>query len=153
MWHKNAGIERRCNFEGTQGVLVIQTGPDVVLAKPMARPGLFGSGLEPYLKEKRSVDAWVILLEQLHVHILLAGEVDQVANTLDAKAVQRRLYAPWKKSRVERAVGPSPSESPTSFQDVTFVTPLDDLGDAETPDLLLSNLAREWPSLIGHPGP
>jgi hypothetical protein len=146
--HKNAGTERRFDFEGTQGVLVIQTGPEVALAKPTARPGLFGSGLERYLKEKRLVDAWVTLLEQSHVHSLSAEEVEQVDDTLDEKAVQRRLYTPWKKRRVERAVGPSPSESPTSFQDVTFVTPLDDLGDAGTPDLLLSNLAREWPSLI-----
>jgi hypothetical protein len=51
--HKNAGSEKRFAFgEGEQGVLVIQTGPDVALAKPTARPGLFGAGLERYLKER-----------------------------------------------------------------------------------------------------
>jgi hypothetical protein len=51
---KNAGSEKRFAFgDGVQGVLVIQTGPDVALAKPTARPGLFGSGLERYLKERR----------------------------------------------------------------------------------------------------
>jgi hypothetical protein len=93
--HKNAGSEKRFEFgDGMQGVLVIQTGPDVALAKPTARPGLFGAGLERYLKERRSVDAWVTLLDQSHVHSLSAEEVDQVADTLDETSVQRRLYTP-----------------------------------------------------------
>jgi hypothetical protein len=94
------------------------------------------------------VDAWVALLDQSHVHSLSAEEVDQVADTLDEMLVQRRLYTPLKKRRVELAVGPSPSESATSYQDVTFVTPMDDLGATESPNLLLSNLAMEWPGLI-----
>jgi hypothetical protein len=54
----------------------------------MAKPGLFGTGLDRYLKEKHSVvDAWMTLLEHTQVHSLSAEEVDQVADTLDEKAV------------------------------------------------------------------
>jgi hypothetical protein len=147
--HMSAGDDKRFAFEPrVKSVLVIQTGPEVALTKPTAKPGLFGTGLDRYLKEKRSTDAWVTLLEQTEVHSLAAEEVDQVADTFDEKGVQRRLYTPWKKRRVERAVGPSPSESSTSFQDVTFVTPLDDLGSNENASLVLSNLTMEWPGPI-----
>jgi hypothetical protein len=148
--HKSAGDERRFEFaDGVKSVLVIQAGTEVVLAKPAtAKPDLFGTGLDRYLKEKRSVDAWVTLLEQTQVHRLSTEEVEQVADTLDEKAVQRRLYTPWKKRRVERAVGPPPSELASSFQDITFVTPLDDLGSDENPGLLMSNLAMKWPGQI-----
>jgi hypothetical protein len=112
----------------------------VALAKPTAEPGSFGTGLSQYLREKRSVDAWVTLLEQTRVNSLSAEEVNRVADTLDKKAVQRRLYTPWKMGRVERAVGPSPLESSLSFLDVTFVTPMDDLGVNEAQDLVISNL-------------
>jgi hypothetical protein len=95
--HKNAGEEKRFCFEaGEESVLVIQTGLDVALAKPTAKPRSFGIGLDLYLKEKRSVDAWITLLEQTQVHSLSAEEVDQVAENLDETAVQRRLYTPWK---------------------------------------------------------
>jgi hypothetical protein len=43
---------------------------------------------------------------------------------------------------------PTPSESSFSFQDVTFVTPMDDLGVNEAPDLVISNLTMEWPILV-----
>jgi hypothetical protein len=45
-------------------------------------------------------------------------------------------------------VAPSPSESAASFQDVTFVPPMEDLGDSDAPNLVLSNLAMEWPGLV-----
>jgi hypothetical protein len=61
---------------GVESLLVIQTGPEMALSKPTAEPGLFGSGLERYLKEKRSADAWITLLEQTRVHNLSAEEVD-----------------------------------------------------------------------------
>jgi hypothetical protein len=57
------------------------------------------------LVEKRSVDAWVALLEQTKLHELSAEEVDQVDDTLDEKTVQRRLYTPWKRRKIKRAVG------------------------------------------------
>jgi hypothetical protein len=147
--HKTAGSDKRFEFEeGISGVLVILTSPEVALAKPTAEPGLFGIGLDRYLKERRSVDAWVTLLEQTRKHSLSGEEVDQVADTLDEQAVQRRLYTPWKKRRVDLAVGPSPSESASSFLDITFVAPMEDLGSTDEPDLILSNLKLEWPSLV-----
>jgi hypothetical protein len=94
------------------------------------------------------VDAWVALLEQTKLHELSAEEVDQVADTLNEKTVQRRLYTPWKRRKIEEAGAPSPSESAASFQDVTFVAPMDDLGDVDAPNLVLSNLALEWPGLV-----
>jgi hypothetical protein len=73
--HQNAGINKRFEFkEGVKSVLVIQMAPELALAKPTAKPGMFGTGLDRYLKEKRSVDAWVTLLEQTQVHMLLAED-------------------------------------------------------------------------------
>jgi hypothetical protein len=103
--------------EGTDELLLIQTGAEIGLARPTIPPKHFGANLERYLVEKRSVDAWVALLEQTKLHELSAEEVDQVADTLDKKTVQRRLYTPWKQRKIERAVAPSPSESAASFQD------------------------------------
>jgi hypothetical protein len=104
--------------------------------------------MESYMVEKRSVDAWVALLEQTKLHELSAEEIDQVADTLNEKTVQRRLHMPWKKRKIERAVAPSPSESAASFRDVIFVAPIEDLGDVDAPNLVLSNLAMEWPGLV-----
>jgi hypothetical protein len=146
---KNAGKESQVDFlEGTNELLLIQTGSEIGLARPTISPKHFGSNLERYLVEKRSVDAWVALLEQTKLHELSVEEVDQVADTLNEKTVQRRLYTPWKRRKIERAVAPSPSESGASFQDVTFVAPMDDLGDMDVPNLVLSNLALEWPGLV-----
>jgi hypothetical protein len=146
--HKNAGREGQVDFGGVDELLIIQTGVELGLSRPTIFPKHFGANLERYMVERRSVDAWVALLEQTKLHELSAEEVDQVADTLDEKTVQRRLYTPWKKRKVERAVGPSPSESAASFQDITFVPPMEDLGDADAPNLVLSNLAMEWPGLV-----
>jgi hypothetical protein len=101
------------------------------------------------MMERRLFDAWVVaLLEQTKLHELSAEEVDQVADTLDEKTVQRRLYTPWKRRKIKRAVAPSPSESAASYQDVIFVSPMEDLGDVDAPDLVLSNLAMEWLGLV-----
>jgi hypothetical protein len=77
--HNAAGDDKRFAFEpGVKSVLVIQTGPEVALAKPTAKAGVFGTGLDRYLKEKRSTDAWVTMLEQTVLHGLSAEEVDRV---------------------------------------------------------------------------
>jgi hypothetical protein len=94
------------------------------------------------------VDTSVVLLEQTQLHKLSAEEVDQVADTLDDKKVQRRRYTSWKRRKIERAVALSPSESAASYQDVTFIAPMEDLDDVDAPNLVLSNLALKWPGLV-----
>jgi hypothetical protein len=133
--HNNAGREGRVEFgDGVKELLMIQTGAEIGLSRPTISPKHFGKNLECYMVEKRSVDTWVALLEQTKLHELSAEEVDQVADTLVEKAVQRRLYTPWEKRKIERAVAPSPSESTASFRDVTFVAPMEDLGDVDAPN-------------------
>jgi hypothetical protein len=140
--------------EGTDELLLIQMGAEIGLGRPTISPKHFWANLERYLVEKRSVDAWVALLEQTKLHELSGEEVDQVADMLDEKTVQRRLCTPaWKRRKINRAVAPSASESVTSFQDVTFVVvvPMEDSGNVGAPNLVLSNLALEWPGLVRNP--
>jgi hypothetical protein len=79
---------------------------------------------------------------------LISEEVDHVAENLEKQTEVRALFTPWKRRRLDRAVAPSPSESLASFQDVTFVSPLDDLGGEDAPSMVISNLTMAWPGLI-----
>jgi hypothetical protein len=86
------------------------------------------------------------LFGQTNRHSLTEEEVDHVAENLEKNTENRALFTPWKRRKLDRAVAPLPSESLASFQDVTFVEPLDDLGDS--PTMVISNLTMAWPELI-----
>jgi hypothetical protein len=79
-------------------------------------------------------------------HSLTKEEVDHVAENLEKNTDNRALFTPWKRRKLDRAVAPSSSESLVSFQDVTIVEPLDDLGGS--PTMVISNLTMAWPALI-----
>jgi hypothetical protein len=64
--HTTVTTNRRLTFEGgATELLIIKMGPEVGLAAPMVEPAWLGLGLDRYLREKRSVDAWVALLPGL----------------------------------------------------------------------------------------
>jgi hypothetical protein len=147
MTHKSAGEEKRFDFGlDKASVLVIKTGPAVALRTPTLQPLKLGESLDRYLNERRSVDAWVALFEQTNKHSLTEEEVDHVAENLEKNTESRALFTPWKRRKLDQVVAPSPSESLASFQDVTFVEPLDDLGDS--PTMVISNLTLAWPELV-----
>jgi hypothetical protein len=147
--HKNATKEKRVKFaDGVDELLIIQTSPDTGLTTPTMHPNKLGRSLERYLVEDRSIDAWVALFEQTEQLGLTEEEVGLVASSLDDKQDDRMIFTPWKRRKVLKSVAPSPSESISSFQDITFVPPMEELGGMESPNLILSNLTTAWPGLV-----
>jgi hypothetical protein len=90
----------------------------------------------------------VALLKQVASHPLNSDKVAVVAESLGNTTGNRVLYTPWKRRKLEKMVEASPSELMTSFQDITYVPVIDDLGAPEQPDVVLSNLAGGWPGLV-----
>jgi hypothetical protein len=138
-------LARKFEFPDEADALVfIETGQtDIVWSIPNIELYAFGPSWERYKEETRSVTSWQILFNALKSDPSLT-EAD-VENIGEATRVSQPAFTPFKRRKFS-SVGPSPSESESSFHDVTFVPLQTEQGPTTT--MSIESVLRQW-SAVG----
>jgi hypothetical protein len=142
---ENCGVQAhqqlKFQYENAADALVfIESGsPHTVWARPCVDVAIFGAAWETYRFETRKTTSWQTLFNAIKAAPFMS--LDEVIHIGKATKASDLMFTPHKRRHLAGLMA-SPTESETSFQDVTFVPLVTDPGLNE--EVSMSSVLRQW---------